>query len=267
MWNDVRALNYATGACLVLVALLCLGTLVLWVVRHNSFDLRGIVVRPSGREPLRHVDPALVRALALPQIKGNFFTIDLASAREAFESVPWVRRATVSRQWPAQLVVELEEHKPIGVWGDGRGVDENGQLFVVNEGELEQYEDLPVLDGPEGSERQVVSRLGEARVWFERLGMEVQAIRLSARYAWTIELLPDGAPEGSKPMVLDLGREDADQILQKRVARFVAAFARVRAYWGALPERVDLRYSNGFALKVPGLKFNDTNTKAVGATR
>ncbi|WP_085314864.1 cell division protein FtsQ/DivIB [Derxia lacustris] len=269
MWNDVRALNYAAGACLALVVLLALGTLAVWGVRHRAFDLQGITVRPATREPLRHVDPVLLRAVALPQLAGNFFTIDLAAAREAFEAVPWVRRAAVSRQWPSRLVVELEEHRPIGVWGDGRGVDASGELFVVNEGELEEYDDLPQLDGPDGSERQVVARLAEARDWFDRLGMRVTGIKLSARYAWSVELLPDNAPDGSKPMTLDLGREDGEQTLAQRAARFVAAFDRVRAYWGALPERVDLRYTNGFALKVPGLKFNDTNTntKAVGARR
>jgi len=269
MWNDVRALNYATGACLALVALLALGSVALWGVRHRSFDLQGIVVRPAGHEPLRHIDQTLLRNEALPQLAGNFFTIDLPAARAAFEAVPWVRRAAVSRQWPNKLVVELEEHQPIGTWGDGRGVDASGELFAVNAGELEQYEGLPQLDGPEGSARQVVARLAESRGWFDRLGMKVVGLELSPRYAWSVELQPANAAATAKTMTLDLGREDGDQILSLRVARFIAAFDRVRAYWGALPERVDLRYANGFALRIPGLKFNDmnTNTKAGGAKR
>jgi len=49
-------------------------------------------------------------------IKGNFFSINLQRARAAFESVPWVRRATVRRVWPDRLAVSLEEHRAAALW-------------------------------------------------------------------------------------------------------------------------------------------------------
>jgi len=47
----------------------------------------------------------------------QFFTADLDAVRAAFESVPWVRKAMVRREWPNKLIVTVEEHRGIGHLG------------------------------------------------------------------------------------------------------------------------------------------------------
>ena len=52
----------------------------------------------------------------------------------AFESVPWVRRAAVRREWPNKLVVVIDEHKPLGTWGeDGKLITQVLPLDVADE--------------------------------------------------------------------------------------------------------------------------------------
>ena len=48
---------------------------------------------------------------------------------------------------------------------------------------------------------------------------------------------------------MDLGREQ----IAHRVQRFTAAVPQLRGRWGELPLRVDMRYSNGFAVEWPEL--------------
>ena len=60
------------------------------MARQPAFALRAIRVRGAQQR-------ATIRAAAMPRLAGNFFSLDLKSAREAFESVPWVRRAVVQR--------------------------------------------------------------------------------------------------------------------------------------------------------------------------
>ena len=100
-------------------------------------------------------------ANALPRLTGNFLTMNLQQARAAFESVPWVRHATVRRVWPLHLVVALEEHRPAAYWEtkaenadadseavvDTRLVNSFGEVFEANLGDVED-EDLPTLAGP-----------------------------------------------------------------------------------------------------------------------
>ncbi len=123
---DIRLMN-ATAA---LVGVLALGVLALgaasWVARQPAFALRQI--RLEG-ETARN-NAATVRAHVMPRLAGNFFTLNLQAAREAFEAVPWVRHAVVRKVWPNRLVVQLEEHRPVAVWkgeeGDDRLVNPDG---------------------------------------------------------------------------------------------------------------------------------------------
>ena len=243
MWDDVRQLNLATGALLVLLAVIVGICALIWQLRDSAFALKEIVLRGD----LRHVTAPSVRATAVPQLRGGFFTADLGDVRRAFETVPWVRRATVSRHWPDALVVDIEEHVPLARWADGRGVDTDGELFAVNSAELDQYEDLPALEGPPGTEHLLTQRLHDFTQWFKPLGRTPEAVTLSNRYAWSLTL-DDG-------MVVDLGREQATETLGARISRLVAAFDQVRTRWGGTPDTVDLRYPNGFAVRVAGVKF------------
>ena len=116
------------------------------------FTLRTVYVSSSmyGMD-LKHVNKLTLTQGVLGKIKGNFFTTDLEQVRTAFEAVPWVRRATVRREWPDQLIVEVEEHEALGTWGeDGRLLSVKGDVFTANLAEADEDHELPAFDGPEG---------------------------------------------------------------------------------------------------------------------
>jgi cell division protein FtsQ len=139
---DVRLAR--VGANLVLAAvLLVLALAVLWwLAQRPLFSVRGIVLEGE----LTHNTAATVRAHAAPKLAGGFFTMDLERARAAFESVPWVRRASVRRVWPDRLAVRLEEHVPAALWmADDdieRMVNTFGQVFEANADDVED-DNLP----------------------------------------------------------------------------------------------------------------------------
>jgi cell division protein FtsQ len=68
-------------------------------------------------------------------------------------------------------------------------------------------------------------------------------VTLSARYAWQLRL--------ANGIVLDLGRDQARQSLEERLARFVAAYPRAAAHLNRRIDHVDLRYPNGFSIRLP----------------
>ena len=243
MWNDVRMLNIATGVLAAVFVLILAGGAVAWGMHQRMFDLRGIVVRGD----IRHLSLPAIRASAVAQLRGNFFSIDLGDARRAFETVPWVRRATVSRRWPNQLVVEIEEHVPMAHWIDGRGVNTHGELFAVNTAELEEYANLPMLEGPAGTEELVAQRLHDFTAWFKPIGRVPEAVALSNRFAWSVTL-DDG-------LSVEIGREQDANTLAQRIARFVSTFEQVQKRWGGELQTADLRYPNGYAVRVAGVKF------------
>ena len=173
------------------------------------------------------------------ELRGNFFTVDLAQARAAFEKLPWVRKVNVRRQWPDRLEFAVEEHQPLARWGSTALVNAHGEVF-----EAAISSTLPVFVGPEGTAAEVVARYAEFDRLLAPIGKKVALITLSARRAWQLRL-DDG-------MVLQLGREN----LEARLAGFISAYPRTVARLPRPPSHVDLRYGNGFAVRTPGLKWD-----------
>ncbi len=254
MWHDVKLLNTVANALLALFALMLLAAGVWWLMQRPMFTLAAIEVQGPQQTALRHVSVSTMRATALPRIRGNFFTVNLDSVRTAFEAVPWVRKASVRREWPNRLDVTLEEHVPLGTWGDeGRLVSVEGELFTVNLAEAEEDGDLVALDGPEGSEKDVVARFDELRQWFAAVGLAPEMVQLSARYAWDVKL--------NNGMKVELGREQTEATISERVARLIAVYPQLVTRLQDRIESIDLRYPNGMALTAEGMKFGSNNQK------
>jgi cell division protein FtsQ len=247
MWQDAKALNATASGIFAAVALACAASAVWWVSQRPMFNLRAIRVETMDQADLRHVNHLTLQAGTAGRIRGNFFTTNLDGVRQAFESVPWVRRATVRREWPDQLVVALEEHEALGTWGeDGRLLSTKGDVFTANLAEAEEDHELPAFSGPEGSEKEVLSRFGELKAWFAPAQLLPQALDLSSRYAWKVKL--------DNGMSVELGREQSRSMLKERVDRLVGIWPQLASRVQNI-ETIDMRYQNGLALSATGLKI------------
>jgi cell division protein FtsQ len=244
MWDDAKQMNAiaATLSVLVAVALLWAGSA--WIVRQPMFALREVVVINH----LERANAAHLEAVVREELAGTFFTMDLNRAQRALGQVPWVRNVALRRQWPHRLEVEVEEHVPFARWNDVALVNTQGEVFSA-----EWKDDLPVFQGQEGRSAEMMVQYGAWSARLAPLALSVRKLRLSARGSWHIEA---AGPKGS--LTLELGRDDADA----RLARFVAAQPRTLgtlARSGTHVDYVDLRYRNGFAIRVP--QFREKTVK------
>lgn len=239
-WHDVRLLNMAANTLFALVLAACLAAALWWASQRPMFDLRLIEVEARHGETLRHVSGTLLRNTAAREVRGNFFTLPLSTVQNVFETVPWVRKASVRRVWPDGLIVEIEEHTPLALWDDGRIVNTFGELFSANLGEAEEAGPLPQFSGPSGTEVQVARRYDELRRAVAPAGAGLMSITLSERHAWTVEL-SDGT-------TLLLGRERGTPIDQ-RLARWLETYPKVMAELNRRAALIDLRYPSGYVLR------------------
>lgn len=248
MWDDPKQLNaIAAGLALIAVGALVVGGLT-WLVRQPAFEFREVVVTtPPARASAAHLE-AVIR----DEFAGTFFTMNLDRARAALMQVPWVRRASLSRQWPQRLEVAIEEHQPLARWNADALVNGDGEIFTAD------YEgDLPQFEGADGRAAEVAARFAEWSAALAPLSLVVQEIRVSPRGGWRLRTTGVAGA-----LDIELGRDDPGE----RLARFVAVYGRtiqalVRA--GTHVDRVDLRYRNGFAAHVPG--FRERPGKKSGA--
>ena len=238
LMNAVSALVYA-GALLTLLA-----AALLWLTRSPWFAIQSIELDGElGRNSIN-----TIRANAMPRLAGNFFSVDLQAARDAFQNVPWVRRAVVRRVWPDRLAVTLEEHVPAALWRDAKRsdllVNVQGEVFEANVGDVED-EDLPVLEGPVDTAAQMLQMHRRLTGILTPLRSEIDALSLTGRGSWRAELRNGAA--------LELGRGPAEAVLE-RTARFVRTLPQVEARWPQQPlEYADLRHTEGYAVRLRGV--------------
>jgi cell division protein FtsQ len=228
MWDDHRLLSGIANGLYAVAALLVLYGVLMAIVRLPIFPLREVEV--TGR--IAHTTRDQVQTIVADHLDGNFFTLDLEAARAAFQRLPWVREANVRRQWPDRLNVEIEEHVAVARWRDTALVNTFGEVFQAASNQA-----LPVFIAPDGTSAEVTQRYEAFKQQLARLDKHAVQVQLSQRRAWTLKL-DDGD-------VLELGREHTEERLQ----RFVAAYSHTLAQLPARAYRVDLRYSNGFAVR------------------
>jgi cell division protein FtsQ len=115
-----------------------------------------------------------------------------------------------------------------------------------------------VFAGPPGSELEVTRRYAQFASLLAPLGSSPERVLLGDRLAWQVRMT-DG-------LVLELGRDAASDPVTHRLERFVEAYPRALGNAGQrFPHaqmRVDLRYPNGFALRVPGMERIDQDKAA-----
>ena len=250
MWDNPRLLNLTANLLFALVALLVAATALQQLLRSPLFPLREIVVR----DELKNADREEITN-ALDGIGGNFFAADLAAVRGRLEQVGWVWHVDARRVWPDRIEVRLEEHVAFARWGDSGLVNSHGEPFSAALDPEEQSR-LPLFAGPTGTEGELARRYRSFTELLAPLGMAPEqgalaSVVLTPRHAW--QLRTAGGLE------LELGRDGTEPV-EARLARFVAAYpdsiARLpRGAAGTEPRRhVDLRYPNGFALRVAGWK-------------
>ena len=181
----------------------------------------------------RQVSDARVRNVVLPLVQGGFFAVDLERLRAELGRLPWVKSVEVRKRWPDRLEVTVVEYRPLARWGATRMLSENGELFPAPKGEGAR---LPLFEGPDARASEMISFHSTARPLFLGSGLQVSAVRLSARGSWSL-LLSDGTE-------VEVGRSDS----QHRLERFSRLLPRLQAADPRKLARADLRYTNGFAL-------------------
>jgi cell division protein FtsQ len=235
MWDDVTSMRTLANGLFAIALALCTFAAGYTALHLPIFPLREMHIAGD----LHHVTRDQVQAIAQRELVGNFFTLNLTRARSAFEKLPWVRQASVRRRWPDALEVDLEEHTAVARWGSMALVNTLGEVFVAA-----SDANLPVMVAPDATAKEVVGRFQAFNVALSSVGRSVTNVELSARRAWVLKL-DDG-------MTLKLGRDD----VESRVARFSAAYAHSIARLKSRPAYVDLRYANGFAVRVAGMRWD-----------
>ena len=242
---DVKLMNITAYALMLGFAVLLVSTVVAWAAGNPVFAVRGITVTGD----VSHSNAVSLRANVAPRLSGTFFTLDINAARQAFESVSWVRNAQVHRDFPNRLKVTLEEHQAVAYWGresESALVNSYGEVFEANAGELDQ-DSMPRLSGPPGSAAKVLVMEQTLQPHFAALNLNIEQLEMTAHGGWRLRLDTDG--------VIELGSGSTTEVLA-RIDRFLKTLTQVVSRYGRTPEALetaDLRHMDGYAIRLRGV--------------
>lgn len=251
---DVRFTNWIASVLFLGVALAALGSAGWWLAHHPSWTLGRIIV--DGE--VEHQDEVIFRTLLAQQLRGSFLTLDLQEVKRLFEDMPWVRQAVVRREFPNRLRVTLDEHEASAWWGaagSGKMVNLQGDVFDANDDEPAGGS-WPELSGPDGRSAQVHSLYRLLQPVFRPIRQEISRLELGESGHWRIRFA-----SGTQ---VELGRGEPDELVA-RAQRFSSTVPQLLSrYGGRGLEAVDLRYPNGYAVRMQGVR-TATDDKAAAA--
>lgn len=191
------------------------------------------VVEINGE--FRHLDRLAIQRTVEGAIDGGFFTCDMPKLRDAVMAMPWVAEVSIRRVWPDRLQIRVFEEVPLARWGDKALVNTGARVFQPQV--TAAYADMVRLDGPQGSAPRVVAFLRRVNGLLQGGSLQLRQIELDERRHWWLRFA-DG-------LVVSLGREQVDH----RLVQFLRVYPGLVAQPQRHPERIDMRYTHGFAVR------------------
>jgi cell division protein FtsQ len=182
-----------------------------------------------------HVDSGSLKASIIPFTQRSFFFLDLEGLKEKLLEQPWIAEAEITRQWPNHLVIHLVEQKAVAIWNGSNLLSSSGTVFSPPLSTFPQH--LPFFSAPAGQQQRVMNMFQHISEKISILNLSVLELDLTPRLAWYMRL--------NNGLQIVLGRDNIDTRLQ----RFTEAYTQLFANRISNVDYVDLRYSNGFAVK------------------
>ncbi len=215
----------------------------------KSLPIERVVFVSAAAAPLTEVSgEALKRVADALRTRGaSMLQLDLTGLAANVKQVPWVREATIRRQFPATIVVAIDEHRALARWmAETRdaNVEADAPTTLVNSyGDVftaviadERRDLLPQLAGPDGTSAEVLTRYAALIAPLAAIERTPIELVLTARRAWQLRL--------DNGTTVELGRADTDA----RIARFIRTYPALAPLQvaGAI---VDMRYQTGFTIR------------------
>lgn len=234
---DTAAVSNIRWAYLLSTVLLVL--MLLLLVKLGREPLIELVDRPVSQVVVegqfRYVDKANISRLVSPEIDRSFLQLDLDKIKQKVEAQPWVKRVSLSRQWPDRLQVLVYEQTPIARWNKRGFLSVEGQAVEAEDAE-QLLKNLPQLIGPEEQSVGIMSLYQQLSQLLSAQNLGIEALEVDARRSWTLTL--------SNQWQLVIGRH---QVIEK-IQRFTTVYERVLKNKQQPISSIDLRYQNGFAV-------------------
>lgn len=215
----------------ITVSILLVTFFVLKVLNNNTLPIRSVQIGGA----FHYVESTAIRKQIEPLIKGNFLTIDIKKIHQALEKNTWLEHVSIRRIWPDTLRVYVIERTPIARWSKNKLLSDKGVIFAGKANP--KIPKLPLFIGPKDKRHLMVRQYKAINKFLSAHNLKVRRLVVNARRAWTLDL--------RNGVSIKLGRAELDL----RIKRLKTVYSSVLASKIKVIKVIDLRYTNGFAVK------------------
>ncbi|WP_084205749.1 cell division protein FtsQ/DivIB [Thiomicrorhabdus chilensis] len=212
----------------------------IWLLFHQELSSKRPIEEFHLSMELKELDRAQVDEVLEPYLGKSFWDVELNKIQADLVRLDWVSQAVVKRSWPDQLKISIVEQNPVARWGNDGLVNHKGEVFFPNN--LQRFEHFVRLEGRIENSAGLLAKLAEFQQKLNEIGWTVERLQETANGVWEIHIL-DGP-------TLILDQQDQHHKFQ----RFLAAYPDLKNGFRKSAQVYDLRYSNGFAIKLKEAK-------------
>lgn len=181
----------------------------------------------------KYLDQREVEQSLRTYIGQGFFSLDIGALRQDLNARPWAESVSIRRIWPDKLRVTISEKQPVARWDQQHLLSASARVYPADAG---QFAHLPLVHaeghGPDWA-LQMFYRLQDR---FDSVDERLLAMRIDNRGAVDVELI--------NGLQIKLGRAQ----IQRKIDRLASIYSSQILPRREQIERLDLRYSNGFAV-------------------
>ena len=196
---------------------------------EQPFPIRTIQL--SGA--FKNLDQQSVEATLQPYLGQGFFSLDIHRIKQSLHDKSWLESVSVRRVWPDKLRVMVTEKTPVARWDAQHLLSDSASVYRAD---TAAFSHLPLVHAANHPPAWVLQQFYRLESRFNGVDERLIALQVDSRGALDIELI--------NGLIIKLGRRDIDH----KIDRLVSIYPQQILPRREQIKRLDLRYSNGFAV-------------------
>jgi cell division protein FtsQ len=181
----------------------------------------------------KNLDQQKVESTLHQYLGQGFFSFDIHHLRQTLHDNSWTELVSVRRIWPDKLRITIEEKKPVARWDEQHLLSDSASVYLADTG---AFSHLPIIHAANHPPAWALQQFYRLQARFNGVDERLMALQVDSRGALDVELI-----NGLK---IKLGRKDIDHKIDRLVSIYMQQILPRREQI----QRLDLRYSNGFAV-------------------
>jgi cell division protein FtsQ len=216
---------------LKVVALLTVLVALLFHIRSKNFPIRLVKIFAT----YEHVERPQLQKIISPYLNKDFFHLNVFSIKHNLLEIPWIYDVSIKKRWPDTIVIHIVEQTAAMQWGENSLINSYGKIFTPPRRSFPSK--LPHLMGPEYRALEIFRTCQQIIALLDPLDLAVEKLILTPHHHWELLLSSD--------TIIYL----KEQQPIKQIELLTSLYRRITANHENPPKIIDLRYSNGLAVK------------------